>query len=197
MIEINLTPKEKQKSITKVAGIDLSLINVKYLVFAIVFLYAYEPIINTVYDPEIEGNQAKERAYIKEYKKLNAELRTYDQIKEEVKNADIQEKKLILKIDVIKQIVQKRQNPFQVLKYIADNTPGGVWLTELVYESETLTLTGYSKDFKGINDFMENLKNSIFVNGELSFSTPEKAEQKIDNVVVEAFTIKMAIGNGQ
>ncbi len=42
MIEINLSPTKKESSLTNIGGIDLSLINVKMLVFALAFLYIPE-----------------------------------------------------------------------------------------------------------------------------------------------------------
>ena len=69
-----------------------------------------------------------------------------------------QEKQLAEKIQVVKEIVDKRQNPFKVLKYIAENIPKDVWLLELELDDKRLKLVGYSKSWNSIKYNMEVLR---------------------------------------
>ena len=97
------------------------------------------------------------------------------------------------KITVIKKIIDKRRNPFNVLKYISENTPDDVWLTELELDNEKIKLLGYSTSWKSIADFIENIKSSIFFNGNVSYNKPEGATDKIKNRRVESFEITTEI----
>ncbi len=197
MIEINLTPKERQKSITKIAGIDLSLIQVRPLLISLAFLFFYDFGIDMFFNSQIEGNNKKSDMLAQTIRRKSNDLRQYDQIKIQVKELSAKEANLIKRISVIKAIVDKRSNPFQILKYIADNTPPGVWIDELVIENGILSISGYSKDFKGIYDFMDNLKNSIFISGEVAYSAPDPEQVEINNTIVEAFKVKTNINFGQ
>lgn len=193
MIEINLTPGEKQKDFTKIAGMNLSLINVKLLVPFFLLVYLVEPVIDAFYVDEIASIEAKTIAGKKKLREMTAELRGYDVVKKQVKELNIQEKNLATKIKIVKEIVEKRQNPFKVLKYIADNTPKDVWIVELEIDDRDLKLVGYSKSWKSIGFFIDNLRNSIFFNGTANYIKPEALKEEIANTRVETFEITTSI----
>ncbi len=193
MIDINLTPGEKQKDLTRIAGINLSLINIKFLIPCFLAVYLVEPIIDAFYVDEIEKTQAQNLKNIKKFRTLSGELKKYDAVKKQVKELNIQEKNLATKIKIVKEIVEKRQNPFKILKYIADNTPKDVWVVELEVDDKELKIQGYSKSWKSIGTFIENLKNSIFFNGNINYVKPEGVSTEISNTRVETFEITTSI----
>jgi Tfp pilus assembly protein PilN len=163
MIEINLSPTKKAGSITNVGGIDLSLINVKMLLIAFVILYVPEGFVESYYD---EQNQAE----VKTQQKLRAELRTVSDkvssmrsIEKQVDALRGQEDKLARKLDVVKEIINKRQNPFEVLRYITDNVPPNLWLTRLELLEGEMIFIGYATDFNAIGTFLGNLKTLSFL----------------------------------
>jgi Tfp pilus assembly protein PilN len=193
MIEINLTPGEKQKDFTKIAGINLGLINFKLLVPFIFLIYLVEPGVDAFYIDEITALETKTMSDKKKLRQLRTELRGYDAVKKQVKELNIQEKNLATKIKIVKEIVEKRQNPFKVLKYIADNTPKDVWIVELEIDDRDLKIIGYSKSWKSIGFFIDNLRNSIFFNGTANYIKPEAMEEEISKQRVETFEITTSI----
>lgn len=189
MIEINLTPGEKQTDLTKVAGINLSLINIRLLIPCLIAIYIVEPIIDAFYLEDIKTLETKTTNDRTKLRKLSTELKRYDAVKKQVQELNNQEKTLQTKIKIVREIVQRRQNPFKVLKYIADNTPDDVWVVELEIDDKNLKLLGYSKSWKSIGTFIENLKNSIFFNGNVNYIKPDGMSQEISKQRVETFEI--------
>lgn len=193
MIKINLAPGERSKDFTKIGGIDLSLINIKLLLPFILAVYIVEPIVDSFYLDDIKIVEEKMKATRKKTGLLRDSLRGYDSVKKQVKELNAQEKKLTSKIRVVREIVNKRQNPFKVLKYIAENTPKDIWVVELEIDGKNLKLVGYSKSWKSIGDFIENLKVSIFLNGSVNYIKPATLKKEFEKNRVESFEITTGI----
>ncbi|MAX67729.1 MAG: PilN domain-containing protein [Bacteriovoracaceae bacterium] len=193
MIEINLSPSEKQNNITNVAGINLSLINVRWVIPAVILIYTIESMIGLYFSPQVKQLDQKIKKNRQEVKELKAEERKYVDIKRQVEELDEQEKKLAAKIKVVREIIDKRQNPFNVLKYIADNTPDDVWIVELEISDRVLKMKGFSKSWKSIGKFIENLKNSIFFSGNTEYIKPQDLIGQIEKNRVEVFEITTSI----
>jgi Tfp pilus assembly protein PilN len=159
----------------------------------IFLIYLVEPGVDAFYVDEITALETKTMSDKKKLRELRTELRGYDAVKKQVKELNIQEKNLATKIKIVKEIVEKRQNPFKVLKYIADNTPKDVWIVELEIDDRDLKIIGYSKSWKSIGFFIDNLRNSIFFNGTANYIKPEAMEEEISKQRVETFEITTSI----
>lgn len=192
MIEINLSTKGKE-DISNFGGINWSLVNVKFSLLGIVLLYLLPYVISSYFESDITLYENEQKELVKENRTKLSELRKYDSIKDQVRELEEQQEALKAKITVIKKIIDKRRNPFNVLKYISENTPDDVWLTELELDNEKIKLLGYSTSWKSIADFIENIKSSIFFNGNVSYNKPEGATDKIKNRRVESFEITTEI----
>lgn len=195
MIEVNLSPSKKSGSITNVAGIDLSLINVKMLVISLVALYIPEMVLLNYYDSQTKKEQTVQSKLNEELKIVQEKVQSMNEIEKQVDALKSQEEKLAKKLEVVKEIINKRQNPFKFLKYIAENTPDKLWLTNLELDKGELKMVGYSKDFNDIGDFLANLKNSIFFNKDISYAKPQNVRTEIDGIRVEPFEIKAKVLN--
>lgn len=193
MIEINLSPQAKGANLSDVGGFNFSLLNVKMVVIAFIFLYIPEGFLLSHYEGESQKIDAKITELNKEFRGINRKVKAMNQVQEKVDKLIRLEKKLNEKINVVKEIVNKRENPFKVLKYIAENIPKDVWITELSIKDRLLTIRGYSQSWKSIGDFLENLKNSIFFERNISYDKPESMENKYKKMRVETFEIKTKI----
>ncbi len=189
MIEINLSPSQKNIDITKVGGIDLSLINIKYLIPFFLAVYLVEPAIDMVYEEETVKAEAQIIVSRKKNNQLRTELRSYDEVKRQVKELNAKEIQLKEKISVVKSIVDKRQNPFLLLKNLAENTPEDIWLLELEIDDRSFRMVGYSKSWKSIGLFIENIKSLVYFGPNVNFSKPDGIPEEINNNRVEAFEI--------
>ncbi|MEX0798526.1 MAG: PilN domain-containing protein [Bacteriovoracaceae bacterium] len=195
MIEINLSPSRKEASLTNIGGIDLSLINVKMIVLALVILYVPEGFIESYYEEAMAKEQAKQVSLNKEYREIRGKVAAMGNIEKQVDALKDRETKLAKKLEVVKQIINKRQNPFKVFKYLSENIPEGVWLTSLELNDKDITMQGYSKNFKNIGNFLENLKNSIFFQKNISYERPESIPNMVDDVHLEVFEIKATVAS--
>ncbi len=171
-IKVNLLPSDRRANFTEFGGIKLNLINLKLLIPFFLAVYLIEPVVESIYSGDIERFKKASTSNKSKLRKLKNESRKYDSIKKQVKQLNEQEKQLAEKIKVVKEIVDKRQNPFKVLRYIAENIPKDVWLVELELDDKRLKLVGYSKSWKSIGQFIENLKTSIFFNGNVNYTRP-------------------------
>ncbi len=195
MIEINLSPGDRDKDLTRIAGINLSLINVKLLIPFFLLVYLVEPAIDSYYIEEIAQQEELFTTRNNKMRKIRAQLSTYDGVKNQVKELNAKELDLEKKIIIVKEIVDKRQNPFKALKYIAENTPKDVWLMELEIDDRKVKMIGYSKSWKSIGDFIDNLKNSLFFDGNVNYTKPDELLKEIGNNRVEGFEINTTIAS--
>lgn len=195
MIEINLSVENKEQSLTKVGGIDFSKINVKGMLFAILFLYVPEIFLTSHFESQTEEINAQLITLRTEDRQLKNKVRGLENIEKQINALKEQEKRLAEKLNVVKEIINKKQNPFSILKYIADNTPKDIWVTELkLTESLDITLKGQSKSWKSIGVFIDNLKNSIFFAKEMSYTQPgNNAIEETNGPRYENFEIKAKI----
>lgn len=194
MIEINLSPSRNDTNLANVGGINFSLLNVKMLLLALFVLYVPEVFLESHYEELIQTEQAEQVKLNQEYRKIRGKVAGLQNIEKQVQALKSQEEKLAKKLEVVKEIINKRQNPFNVLKYVAQNIPEGVWLVDLNLEGNQLALRGYSQNFKNIGKFLENLKNSIFFNkNNIIYERPDSLPNEVDGVFLEVFEIKAGI----
>jgi Tfp pilus assembly protein PilN len=193
MIEINLSPSKKTGSVTEIGGVDLSHINVKMMLIALLVWFIPGGFIEDFYDSQIAENNNKTQILNKKLRKESKKVRGMSNIQKQVDALDAQEKKLAQKLNAVKKIIGKRSNPFLFLEYVANNLPEDVWMTNLELNGNTLTIKGFSKDWKSIGSFLENMKNSIFFSKQISYTRPEGGSNEFKGQRVEVYEIKADI----
>lgn len=188
MIEINLSPSKSGGEALNFGGFDLSQLNVKMIIFGILFLYIPESILSNYYEGEVSNLSNQEVKLSRSLRKAKGKLKGLDNIKKQVDALKNQEKRLAERLSAVKIIINKRQNPFKVLSYIADNTPKTVWLNSIVLEDKKIVMGGNSENWKDIGVFLEALKNSIFFSN-IQYKVPENAKTDFNGRKVEVFEI--------
>lgn len=194
MIEINLSIESKEQSLTKIGGIDLSKINVKGMLIAILLLYIPEMILTGHFESETEEVNAELATLRTQDRQLKNKVRGLDNIEKQINALKEQEQRLAEKLGVVRQIINKKQNPFNVLKYIADNTPKDIWINELVIsENLELIIRGQSQTWKSIGIFLDNLKNSIFFSKDITYTQPNNNAQAGEGPRLENYEMRTKI----
>lgn len=191
MIEINLLSSKKNQGLSALGGLDLNLINIKMVGIALFILFVPEGFIIDYFDNEIQSIQATNNSLRSESRKLGSKVNSLKQIEDQVNALTEQEDKLKRKLVVVKEIINKRQNPFSVLYYIAQNTPEDLWITDFTLVDKKIEMTGKSKNWKSIGKFLENLRNSIFFDKNINYEQPAGA--KSNESRVEVFKISASI----
>lgn len=193
MIKINLSTVKKPMDLANVGGFDLSKINVKWVVLAIVFLYIPDFFvvdklteIRDARDQELQALIAQKNKVTKEV----SELKNFDKQIEMLKR---REEELASKLEVVKSILSTKKNPWNILVYVAKNIPPEIWLTEIKYEGDKLQIKGRSSDYQSQGIFLENLKKSIFFDKNITYQKSDTAPTGRDNRKLASFDITAVI----
>lgn len=170
MIKVNLLVGKKPLDITNVGGFDLSKLNVKYLIIAIVLSYVPDIFVYDFFKNKEADLQKLVFFHNKNFKAVNTKVRSLKNIERQIKALENLERKLKDKLNIVKEIIKKRVNPMNVLLYVSKNIPEDVWLTDISLEEKQFTLKGKSKTVKSVGVFHDNLKNSIFFRKDIKLS---------------------------
>lgn len=163
MIEINLVHSKKGFGAQKAsASVDLTQINSKMVFIAIAILYVPGFFLNDFFDSQKAQINAEIQVINVENQKALKELKEVQSLQQQVEQHQEQEKRLKAKLEIVREIISSRKNPYQILLYISKNIPENVWLNELKVEKNQLILKGTAKSYKSIGVFTNNLKNAIF-----------------------------------
>lgn len=172
MIEINLITGKKSGSLTAIGGVDFNKLNIKMIIVAILSLYIPEIFLVQHFDGEIEKANQKNKKLQTELREINKKVRSMKAVEEQVAELKKQEEQYARKLVVVKKIINKRQNPFKVFYYVAQNIPPDVWINSIELEEKRLVIVGYSKSWQSIGIFQENLRNSIFFSKDMQYTQP-------------------------
>lgn len=175
MIEINLSTAKKPVNISNIGGLDLSKINIKMVLIAIVLFYIPDFTIYPTWDEEVKEETAKLEVLTTQKTKLSRDVDALKDFDKQIEALNKQEEKLRAKLEVVKSILNKRENPWEVLVYIAKNIPAELWLTSVQYEKRRLVFKGLSVDYTPQGVFLENIKKSVFFDKNVTYSKAEGA----------------------
>lgn len=185
MISINLTTQKKAVDITNVGGLDLSKINVKFVLIAILISYLPDFIILPSLEAERASAQENVNALNAENAKKRKQVNSLKGFDKQIQQLKRREQQLVEKLELVKTIISKKKNPWNVLVYVAKNIPPEIWLTEIIYEDDKIIFRGLSMDYTNQGVFLENLKRSVFFADNIVYN-------KVDTAAMQADMKKMA-----
>jgi Tfp pilus assembly protein PilN len=186
VIEVNLSPSKRAGNAQHLEL--LSLVNVKMMFIALLIWFVPEPILIDMWNDEIKSHNVQYQKLNTEFKRLQKEVRKMQNVQKQVDALKEQEQKLARKLETVKKIINKRQNPFLVLRYIAENIPKNVWLESVELNDRSLTLKGYAKKYQDLGSFITSLKSSIFFQT-VDYGKPDGMPDTIKGERLEAFQI--------
>lgn len=186
MIEVNLSPSKRAGNAQHLEL--LSLVNVKMMFIALLIWFVPESILIDMWNDEIKSHNTQYQKLNTEFKKLQRQVRKMQNVQKQVDALKEQEQKLARKLETVKKIINKRQNPFLVLRYIAENIPKNVWLESVELNDRSLTLKGYAKKYQDLGSFITSLKSSIFFQT-VDYGKPDGMPDTIKGERLEAFQI--------
>ena len=170
MIEINLSTLKKPLDLANVGGFDLSKLNVKLVVLAIIFLYIPDFfLIDSLEESRVAADEELQ-SMVLEKNKLTKRVNALKEFDKQVQQLKRREQQLTEKLDVVKNILTTKRNPWNILVYIAKNIPPEIWLTQIEFREDELTFKGLSQDYANQGVFLENLKKSIFFDKSITYS---------------------------
>lgn len=193
MIEINLSTLKKPLDLSNVGGMDLSKINVKMVVLSIALSYVPDFFLVSNWEDAVVEEEQKIEALRAEQKKIEHEVEALGVFDKQIDALKRQEEKLKEKLSVVQGILNKKQNPWSIMVYIARNIPPEVWLSEMSVQGGKITLKGASLDYIPQGVFLENLKKSVFFDKNILYSKAEAAESEKDAKALAPFEITATI----
>ena len=192
MIKINLTTAQKQLDIANVGGFDFTKVKIKAVILAIVILYAPDFILVPLWEQEIAETQQTVSSKQAALGSLKRKMSQSQDLEKQIQDLKEQEKILTEKLAVVKQILNEKKNPSNLLIYLAKNIPNEVWINELTFQNDDLKINGESLDYASIGKFLENVKSSVFIR-EASVTKSESIVRETDKRRVERFEINFKI----
>lgn len=194
MIKTNLVIQGEGFDPTNVGGMDLSKINVKLVLIAIVIFYLPDfTLLPSLESSKEEANQKVVQLNNKR-NQLRRKVKEVKEFEKQITELENQEKKLKKRLEVIKNVSNSKVNPWKVILYISKNIPENVWLTGLSYNQKEMELVGYALSYKDIGDFIENLKKSVFFDKEIQYAKEGKDSAKNDELKKFApFVLKVSV----
>lgn len=193
MIKINLSTVKKPMDLANVGGFDLSKINVKWVVLAIVFLYAPDFFVVDNLTEIRDARDQELQALIAQKNKITKEVNELKNFDKQIEMLKRREEELASKLEVVKSILSTKKNPWNILVYVAKNIPPEIWLTEIKYEGDKLQIKGRSSDYQSQGIFLENLKKSIFFDKNITYQKNDAAPTGRDNRKLASFDITAVI----
>lgn len=170
MIQVNLSTLKKPIDLANVGGFDLSKLNVKMVLIAIALLYFPDFFLVDGFEEERVAAENKLAELTTQKNQLQKRVSALKEFDKQVQQLKRREAQLLEKLNVVKTIITKKKNPWNILVYVAKNIPPEIWLTEITYDSERLIFRGLSTDYTNQGLFLENLKKSIFFDKNISYS---------------------------
>ncbi|MBY0516187.1 MAG: PilN domain-containing protein [Bacteriovoracaceae bacterium] len=170
MIQVNLSTLKKPLDLANVGGFDLSKLNVKLVLLGIFMLYVPDFFFVDSFKAERDAADQQLVELNSQKMKLNKRVNALKEFDKQVQQLKRREQQLTDKLNVVKEIITKKKNPWSILVYVAKNIPPEIWLTEIGFSENKLTFKGLSLDYTNQGLFLENLKKSIFFEKNIIYS---------------------------
>ncbi len=172
MIKINLATDRKSKGGLG-GGLDVSKIDKRGMKIAGALV-----VLAVAASFFFDSNVSDIREQIRQ---LTVQKTTYDQkvaqskdIKKQIEEFEQKRSKLQERLNAVKEIVQDKRNPRDILHYIAKNMPPKIWMVKLTLENNILEINGYAgvDDISAITSFKNKLESAAFFDGQMNLEGP-------------------------
>ena len=189
MIKVNLMPKGKRTSGFSALGVDISKVNIKFVLIAIAVSYGSKIPLSLYTKGAIKDREEEIANVSKQKKVLSDKISKYKEVEKNIQEIVEQEKKLRERKEVIEARMQNKKNPVRVMIYISKNVPDNLWIQSMNIKGDTINIKGVTSTYKSIGDFIENLKNSVYFDKEIKFSGAQTNIDKETGRRTESFEL--------
>ena len=198
MIKINLIEQKKPFKMPVVLGVDLSMINIRLIIAAIVVSYMPEIFLYPDWDNQRGLKENKIKSLNVKLRKIKRKIRKNSKAKLELEAFNLQVEKLKKRRSYVTQIVNLRSNPKKILERLARDTPSDLWFEYLKIDREKkITISGSAFSYKDIGDFIISANESQFFGKTLSLTDSETKKEKIQGSLInlEKYKIEGSVQN--
>ena len=198
MIKINLIEQKKPFKMPVVLGIDLSTINLRLIIAAMVVSYMPGIFLYPDWEEEKVLKENKIKALNVRLRKIKRKIKKNSKAKLELEAFNLQVEKLKQRRSYVTQIVNLRSNPKKLLERLARNTPTDLWFEYLKIDSnKKIIISGSAFSYKDIGDFIISANDSQFFGKTLSLTDSETKKEKIQGSLInlEKYKIEGQVQN--
>ena len=168
MIKVNLIEQKKPLKIPVFLGVDITKINYKFLIVAIIINYLPGCHIYPRFNSMQENSRKEIGILEKENKEFKKTLDKNKDVDKKIQEFDEKIRDLKLKTKQIEKILKVKTNPKPALERIAKDIPEDLWLTQILLENSTeISIQGMSYSFRSISNFLSLVNDSKYYNRSL------------------------------
>lgn len=196
MIEINLLAQRKKRRAAAVMGLDLSAINIKMVVVAVIIYFAQDMAIPPYYQGIEDEVQQQINTTQSELSALKQELRQHAKVKERLQAYERRVKELKKRSEFVDQIIKSRTNPKKLLEKIARSVPDDMWFEKVILgDDRQISISGRAEAYKSIGDFLTMANDSAFFGKSLTLASSATMDEVLygKKKRVEVYEIKGTI----
>lgn len=188
MIEINLAKKKQEINF---AGVDLTKLNYKLIIIAIVIKMFGPGTIEDQFTEKKKGLNNQITAVKNKIKEIKKEEKRLKDLKDQIEAFKEKTKELEKRSIQVEKILKIKTNPNKLLEKVARSLPEDVWMKTIGIKNKRLTLIGLSVSYQSIGVLIEKLRESPFFDERLKESSQKNIERQLDGEKVRLleFTI--------
>ena len=185
MIKINLIEQKKPFKMPVILGVDLSIVNLRLIIAAIIVSYMPEIFLYPDWEEKKSIKENRIKSLNVKLRKIKRKIRKNSKAKLELEAFNLQVEKLKQRRSYVTQIVNLRSNPKKLLERLARDTPTDLWFEQLIIDKEKkITISGSAFSYKDIGDFIISANESQFFGKTLSLTDSETRKEKIQGSLI-------------
>ncbi|MBG08543.1 MAG: hypothetical protein CME68_07275 [Halobacteriovoraceae bacterium] len=185
MIKINLIEQKKPFKMPIVLGVDLSIMNLRLIIAAIVVSYMPEIFLYPDWQEQRANKESKIKSLNVRLRKIKRKIRKNSKAKLELEAFNLQVDKLKKRRSYVTQIVNLRSNPKKLLERLARDTPTDLWFEYLsIDRAKKIIISGSAFSYKDIGDFIISANESQFFGKTLSLTDSETKKENIQGSLI-------------
>lgn len=177
MIKVNLAAERKARIGS--SGLDLSLLNKRGLIYAGLAGLVWIA-VSMYFDNNISDLSNQKQAIEQQKRKFDQKVKESKNIEDQIQQFEEKKVKLLARLNAVKNIVEQKRNPRDILHYIAKNVPKNVWIKSVSLQGNQLQIDGYSNedDIADITFLKTRMDSSVFFKKSLELQGLNTVELK-------------------
>lgn len=188
MIKINLKG-QTQASGAFLGNFDLSLINIPFLLGALLFTGIAPMFVESYFTGIRDEVQAEIDKVNVQKKNYDKELESLAEIDKKIAAMEVEEKAISIRIQVLQGLLKQKSNPMKIMHYVSEHIPENIWITRIDIKATSFLLEGNALDYESIGKFVEALNLAIFFDKTVKLEDYRTKQSSDNNTRLESFKI--------
>jgi len=197
MIKINLNYNETSKKGSlgsKISeNVDVRSLNLPLWVACVAIGFGPSFFLESQWSEEVEAKKSEVAEVFIKNKTLKRGSKGIQAEEKKLEEFKAAEAEFIKKTQVVKEVLEKKNNPMRIMKYISENIPKEVWIKNISLRNKKVKINGYALSFSKLNQFIKQLDTSVFLNKKVKLVNHVTKTIKPSGKRVEEFFIESEV----